>query len=336
MILVTGGTGLVGSHLLYHLTTKNDEVLAIFRSEESKNKVKNVFSLYTPDFENQFQKIIWQEADITEITSLEKVFSSHQISQVYHCVAMISFDENDYQKMRQINIGGTANIVNFCIDFSVKKICHVSSIATLGSSIKQKIIDEENQWNNEDEKSEYAITKNGAEMEVWRASQEGVEVVIVNPAVILGSGFSNGSSAIFTRIKNEFKFYTKGITGFIGVADVVKAMILLMNSDVKNERFVLVSENKSFKDVLFLIADTLKVKRPNMEISKMAMSIFWRLDWLVRKITRKKHNFTKEMARSANKKSCYSSEKFKKYFPDFKFKKINFVIQKVCNDNLFQ
>jgi nucleoside-diphosphate-sugar epimerase len=196
MILVTGGTGLVGSHLLYHLLQKNDSVKAIHQHSSDLLAVKNVFGYYTKDVDVFFDKIIWVEADLNDIPELEIVFTD--ITHVYHCAAFISFDPKDYKKMRKINIDGTTNIVDLCILNSVEKLCFVSSVATLERDTKKDFIDESENWDNTKDKSGYAITKYGAEKEVWRASQEGIDMVIVNPGVILGSGFWNkGSSALF-------------------------------------------------------------------------------------------------------------------------------------------
>lgn len=328
MILVTGGTGLVGAHLLYFLTQENDAITAIYRTESKLETVKKVFSFYTSDVENWFSKITWIEADITDVPSLEKVFSS-KIKHVYHCAALVSFNPKDYHKMRQINIEGTANLINLSIDNTIEKFCFVSSIAAVGDAINGQPISEENEWNENTEKSGYSITKFGAEMEVWRGSQEGLDVVIVNPGVILGGAFKDGSSKIFEQVKNGFKFYTEGVTGFVGVQDVVKVMMQLMQSTIKNERFILVSENKSFKDIFFAIADEFGVKRPSVKIGKLATSIFWRIDWLITKITGKTPLLTKNSARSSHNKECYSSEKIKQQL-DFDFEEINSVIKRVC------
>ncbi|WGH74859.1 NAD-dependent epimerase/dehydratase family protein [Tenacibaculum tangerinum] len=310
MILVTGGTGLVGSHLLYHLAQKSDTIRAIYRTEEKREHVKKIFSLYTTEVQLYFSKIEWMKADITNIPSLDPVFTN--VTEVYHCAALVSFSPKDYRKMRQVNIEGTANLINFAIDGDVEKFCFVSSIAAVGDSINGKPINEENEWVESSENHGYAITKYGAEMEVWRGSQEGLDVVIVNPGVILGSGFWNeGSGKLFTQIHNGFSFYTEGVTGFIGVKDVVRTMIHLMTSDVINERFILVSENCSFKEVLFTIADRLDKKRPSIRIGKFATSLFWRVDWFLTKITGKEPLLTKNSAKSAHHKSFYTAEKIK-------------------------
>ena len=330
MILVTGGTGLVGSHLLYHLLLKNDSVKAIHQQTSDLLAVKKVFRYYTTDVEVLYNKIVWVEANLNNIPELEIAFKD--ITYVYHCAAFVSFDTKDYKKMRRINIAGTTNIVNQCILNSVKKLCFVSSVATLEKDIKKDVIDESENWDNTKDKSGYAITKYGAEKEVWRASQEGIDMIIVNPGVILGSGFWNkGSSALFSKIKNGFPFYTEGVTGFVDVIDVVQIMQKLMLSEVKNERFILVSENISFKDLFFQIADALDVKRPKMKVSKIWSEIIWRLDKVKSTILRSPALITKYSSRSSQSKNIYSSNKIKSVM-DIQFNKIDQTILRVCKD----
>ncbi|CAM1359378.1 Nucleoside-diphosphate-sugar epimerase [Tenacibaculum sediminilitoris] len=330
MILVTGGTGLVGSHLLYYLSLKNEKIRAVFRTEEKREHVKKIFSFYTNNVQQYFSKIEWVQADITDVPSLEPVFNN--ITRVYHCAALVSFNPKDYRKMRQVNIDGTANLVNLALDKNIKKFCFVSSIATVGDTINDKPINEENEWLDSNDNHGYAITKYGAEMEVWRGSQEGLNVVIVNPGIILGGGFwHEGSGKMFTQIDNNLKFYTEGVTGFVGVDDVVKAMINLMDSNIKNERFILVSENKSFKDVLFTIADSLHKKRPSKKVGKLITSIFWRIDWFLTVLTGKEPLLTKSSAKSAHNKSFYSSKKITKQL-NFKFEPIDTVILNITKE----
>ncbi len=328
MILVTGGTGLVGAHLLYHLLLENESVKAIHRKNSNLKAVKNVFSYYSDDFETIFKKIEWIEADIRDIYFLEKAFKN--VTEVYHSAALVSFNPKDYSKMRKINIEGTANIVNLCIDKKVKKLCFVSSVATIEKSIKSKIIDEDCEWNAETNNYGYAITKYGAEMEVWRASQEDVEVVVVNPGVILGAGFwQNGSGAIFSKINNGLPFYSEGISGFVSVSDVVKSMILLMNSELKNERYILVSENVSFKEVFFQIAENFDKKLPSIKVSKLMSAIGWRIEKIITTLTGKQPMLTKQSSKSIHNKQYYSSEKIIKAL-NYKFEPILETIKSVC------
>ena len=330
MILVTGGTGLVGSHLLYHLLLKNDSVKAIHQKTSDLNAVKKVFAYYSPDVESLYKRIDWVEASLNDIPELKIAFKD--ITHVYHCAAFVSFDPVDYIKMRKINIEGTTNIVNLCISNSIKKLCFVSSIATLEKDIKKEVIDETENWDKNIDKSGYSITKYGAEKEVWRASQEGIDVVIVNPGVILGSGFwDKGTGELFSKIKNGFPFYSEGITGFVDVIDVVQIMQKLMLSNVKNERFVLVSENISFKDLFFLIADEFKVKRPSFKVSKTWSEILWRLEKVKSTIFRSSPLITKHSSRSSQTKRFYSSNKIKKVL-NINFNEIDKTVIRVCKN----
>jgi len=328
MILVTGGTGLVGSHLLYQLTLEHESVKAIYRTQKSLDSVKKVFSYFTDNSEVLFSKIDWVVADITEVPSLEEVFIDVDV--VYHVAALVSFDEKEYRKMRQINIDGTANIVNQCICNNVKKLCYVSSIAAIGGAINNEVVTEENEWSKEGDNNGYSITKHGGEMEVWRASQEGVPVVIVNPGVILGAGFWNlNTGQLFSKVAKGFKYYSEGVTGFVGVSDVAKAMIALTQSTVVNEQFILVSENNSFKEIFTLIANGFGKKPPSIRISKALTKVLRRIDAIATFITRKKRLITKESIRSLHGKTEYSSGKiFKKI--GFEFTPIKQVINEVC------
>ena len=328
MILVTGGTGLVGAHLLYKLSLENDSIRAIKRKNSDLQAVKNVFSFYTSDFEKLFNKIEWVEADVQSIVQLEDVFIG--VTEVYHAAALVSFNALDFKKMQQINVVGTTNIVNFCIAFEIKKLCFVSSIATIDKAVNNKIITEEDEWNVEKNNYGYAITKYAAEMEVWRASQEGVNVVIVNPGVILGAGFwSKGSGEMFSKINKGFSFYTEGITGFVAVTDVVNVMVQLMQSNIKNERYILVAENVSFKSVFSQIASHFNKKAPSIKVSKFMSEIGWRLAIIKSVFSNKPPALTKHSAKSIHNKHYYSAEKIKSAL-NYKFQPISKTIEEVC------
>jgi len=328
MILVTGGTGLIGAHLLYSLSLDNKTVRATKRKNSNLEAVKLVFSYYSADFEDLFSKIEWVEADLEDLCALELAFEN--VTTVYHSAALISFDPKDFKKLQKINIQGTANIVNFCIDKQVKKLCYVSSVASIGKNINGALNTEENEWNSETGNYGYAITKYGAELEVWRASQEGVPVVIVNPGVVFGPGFwQQGSGQMFSKVKNGLKIYSEGITGFVGVWDVVRAMILLMKSDIDNERYILVAENLSYREVFTQIANQLGKRPPSVKVTPFLAGIAWRLDKIKSFITGKAPVLTRHAAQNIQKKNLFSSEKIIQHL-DFKFEPIADVITTTC------
>lgn len=328
MILVTGGTGLVGSHLLLDLAKASKEVRAIYRSSQSLEAVKKVFSYtHTPEeVERLFSSIKWFQADITDVPSLEAAFEN--IQQVYHCAALVSFDAAKDSLLRKANIEGTANVVNSCIKNKVEKLCFVSSIATLDLKPEEKVLTETSHWNKEKDHNMYAITKYGAEMEVWRASQEGVPVVIVNPGIILGSGFwKSGSGKIFSRIHKGLSYYITKVSGFVGVEDVVQVMQLLMNSPVKNEQFIVVSENRSFKSIFEKVAQTLDQKPPGKKLRSWMVYTGWLFQGIRGLLTGNEKNLTLHSAKSFNEKSYYSNEKICQTL-GFEFEPIDAVIER--------
>jgi nucleoside-diphosphate-sugar epimerase len=309
MILVTGGTGLVGAHLLLHLVEQGENVRAIYRSTTSIEKTKNLFSLYNKS--HLFEKIEWMVGDILDIPSLENAFIN--IEFVYHCAALISFDPKDEEVIRKTNIEGTANIVNFCLAYKIKKMLFVSSIAALGDlNASETTISETTEWNPEKPHSDYAISKYGAEMEVWRGQQEGLSVLIVNPGVILGPGFpEQGSGALISAVAKGLSFYTLGTTGFIAVTDVVETSVRLMKSEIQNERFTLIENNYSFQEILNCIADSLNVKRPKWHATSQLMKIFWRVDWLLSTFFFQKRKLFRASAKASYSKTKYANSKIK-------------------------
>jgi len=308
MILVTGGTGLLGSHLLYHLSKTEDDIKALYRDKDKLELVKTVFSYYSDNYNSLFNKIEWVKGDILDIPFLEDVFNN--ISIVYHVAAIVDFDRRNEKQMNRVNIEGTANIVNLCLANNIDKLCHVSSIATLSKPLDKSEATEEDYWNPDAVNSGYGISKNGAEMEVWRGVEEGLSVIIVNSSIIIGPGFWNTSSGkLFTTVKNGMRFFTSGSSGFVGVNDVANAMIMLMKSDVKNERFIINSENITYKEVFTLIANNLNVTPPTMHAKGWMLSIAWRLDVLKSMLLGTKQKLNKDSARSAVSKNSYSNSR---------------------------
>ncbi len=308
MILVTGGTGLVGSHLLYFLLKDNQVVRAIHRKSSNLAAVKEVFSYYTENYEGIFNKIEWIEADITEVPELTEAFKN--ITQVYHAAACLSFNPKDYYKLKKTNIEGTANVVNLCLKNKVDKLIHVSSIVTLGEAQKEGLISETTEWNPEEKNSVYGITKYGGEMEVWRGTQEGLNAVIVNPGVILGSGhWDSGSGVILKSVAKGIPFYTSGGIGIVDVQDVVKAMILLMQNSINNQSYILVGKSIYYKELLSELAIHLGKKPPKKKASKWLLITFSKIEWLVSTVFRKKRSLFTSTVHSLYKISFYDTTK---------------------------
>lgn len=330
MILVTGGTGLVGAHLLFTLIDNNEEVRAIYRETSDLNAVKKVFSYYTSEVDMLFNKIDWQIADITDILSLEVVFKN--IDYVYHCAAYISFNPRHFKKLKKVNVEGTANVVNYCISEKITKLCYISSVASLGKSENKSLITEECEFNPNDCNSVYSITKHQAEVEVWRGTQEGLDAIIVQPGVIIGEGiWSSASGGIFRTIAKGLKFYTPGGIGIVDVKDVVKAMIYLTESELKNQAYILVGENILYEKLFAKISNKLHRKAPKLLISKTLMLSFASFDWFVNKLFKTRRKLLKPTVRNLFKRSFYDSSKIINT-KNFNFRNLDKTIERVAGN----
>lgn len=309
MILVTGGTGLVGSHLLLELINDKKKVRATFRNEDSIKKVKQLFKWNNLPTALVDEKIEWIKTDLLNPEDLKKCFTG--VQEVYHCAAMVSFNKKDKNLLFKTNIEGTANIVNLSLDFGIKKLCYVSSTAAIGKAPENEIRTEDCQWQ-DDGVSNYAVSKYLAEMEVWRGIEEGLNAVIVNPSVIIGPGDWNiSSSNLFLKVWNGLKFYSKGGNAFVDVRDVVKIMLALTKSNINAERFLVISENLTFRDLFNQIAASINKPLPSIKAKQWMVGLIWRLDALKSFILRTTPLVTKESAKSAMNIATYSNKKIK-------------------------
>ena len=327
MIFVTGGTGLVGSHILLKLSQANIPFKALKRKNSSLDICKDIFIFYKS--EHLFKSIIWETGDVNDIPSLENAMKD--CDKIIHAAAMVSFHKEDAELMNKINVEGTKNIMNIAISVGIKKVSYISSISSLGRNhIEKEIIDEECYFKISKKESNYSFSKYFSEQEVWRASQEGVDVVISNPSIILGPGdWSKGSSQIFQKIYYGLKFYTTGSTGYVDVVDVANCAILLLQSDIKNERFIVNGENLKYRDVFNWIADEFGKKRANIKVTPFLKEIAWRTEYILSLLIGKKALITKESAESAMTNSCYSTKKIQKAI-NYQFTPIKDSISKYC------
>jgi nucleoside-diphosphate-sugar epimerase len=306
MIFVTGGTGLIGSHLLFELTKQGKKVRALKRSSSNVNLVRNLFSAYSDESGSGYNLIEWVDGDIEDYHSIFNLLQGAE--EVYHCAAMVSFSKSDVHRMLEVNVQGTANIVDASIEAGIKRFCHVSSVASLGSSTDGNPVSEKTFWGKSKGKSGYAVSKFRSEMEVWRGMELGLNAVIVNPSVVIGPGqWNSGSGLLFGTIAKGFPFYTLGVTGYVDVRDVVLAMVSAMEQGMWGERYLLNGENISHKEVFTLIAIEMGKKPPSIKVTSLMSSMAWPLAWFASVFTRKAPAITRDTARSGHKKTYYSS-----------------------------
>lgn len=316
-VFVTGGTGLVGSHLIKELVRQGKYVKALYRSK-------------VPDISGK-DKVEWVKGDILDIISLNEAMQG--IAQVYHCAAVVSFDPAQKYAMFATNVEGTINVVNACLLSDVNKLCFVSSVAALGQLRKGQVIDESVTWNEETNNSNYGKSKYLAETEVWRGIGEGLKAVIVNPAIILGAGnWNEGSAKIFKTAFEEFPWYTEGETGFADINDVVSIMVQLMESDISGERFIVSAENLKYKDVFAAIANAFGKKPPHKKVTPLMASLVWRMESIKSTFTNETSLLTRETARSAQTIIKFDNSKIKRYLPSFVYTPIDESVKRICKE----
>ncbi|MDB4581972.1 NAD-dependent epimerase/dehydratase family protein [Draconibacterium sp.] len=314
MIFVTGGTGLVGAHLLFDLISAGKKVRALKRPSSNLQQVLKTFSYYSDSSQDLFDNIEWVDGDLLDYFSLETGLKG--VTEIYHCAAIISFDKKERRRMISNNVEGTANLINASIENGVKRICHVSSIAALGRLENGEPTTEETNWVPNKKVSGYSESKYFSEVEIWRGIEEGLDAVIVNPSIIFGpANWETGSAKIFKTIWDGMNFYTKGTTGFVDVKDVTRAMIRLMDElnfeKCKNQRYILNAENLSYQNVFNQIADVLEKPRPTIFASNFLLGIVWRLATLVSRITGKSALITQDSASNSNEAIKFDGDKIK-------------------------
>ncbi len=274
--------------------------------------------------------IEWVDADITDYFTLSDILS--KVKKVYHCAAKVSYQKEDAAAMHQINVEGTQHIVNLCLVYDIRLV-HVSSIAALGTNKAGLPVSETDKWEHDKNISKYALSKYKSELEVWRGIKEGLDAVIINPSVIMGLGsYKKGSGAIFELVHKGIKIYPPGSVGIVDVEDVASVMIVLMeNTSISGERFILNSENLTNKDLLHRIADLLNKKKPSIQATPFMLGIAWRIAGLIAFLTRARPSLTKESTEAAAAKLAYSNKKIVDTLGGYSFKPVNQILQEIAN-----
>ena len=317
MILITGASGFLGQHLVRSLSAQGKQARALYNHHAPSAAL------------TALPGITWQQCDLLDVYAVEEAMQG--ITDVYHCAAIISFSPHRHEEMLHFNTESTANIVNQALVQDIHKLVHLSSVAAIGRSGESKEITEEEEWGESKYNSAYGLSKYLAETEVWRAIGEGLNAVILNPGIILGAGnWDEGAARLMKVAADEFPFYTNGVTSFVDVDDVVKAMCLLMDSDVADERFIISAGNFGFREVFTLMANALGKKPPHMHAGPFMTGLAWRWDTLRSKLTGAHPAITRETAASAVGTSIYNNKKLLSAFPSFAYTALPDTINKMA------
>lgn len=319
MILVTGASGFVGTHLLEALVQQGLPVRALYHKRP-------------PGIQHEL--IDWQSCDLLDVYAVEEVMRG--VDKVFHCAAIVSFNKNDREKVIEHNRTATAHVVDESLAAGVNRFIHFSSIAALGRPTKEhNLISEETHWEESILNTAYARGKHQSEMEVWRGMAEGLNAAILNPGIILGEGdFHQGSAQLFQTAYEEFPWYTEGINAWVDVKDVVRAALLLMNNEEVQERFVLAEDNYSYKEIFTWMAEALGKRPPHRKASPFMSKVAWLLSALKAGLKGRQSVLTRETVRTAQAKNHYDNSKFLNTFPEFKYREMKDTIERVSKSFL--
>ncbi|MBD0331018.1 MAG: NAD-dependent epimerase/dehydratase family protein [Chitinophagaceae bacterium] len=319
-VLVTGGTGFIGAYIIKNLVNKEIRVRAI------KHSAKLPF--FIP--QEVCDKVEWVDGDILDVVGLNDAMNS--INAVIHSAAIVSFAKGQRRLMYEVNVEGTANVINAALNNNVKRFIHISSVAALGRTTKSELINEGKKWEVNKSNTHYAISKHYAEMEAWRGFSEGLAGAIINPASVLGFGnWHRSSCAIFKNVYKGFPWYTSGVNGFVGVEDVAEAAVQLLYSNITNKRFIVNAENWSFQKLFDCIAEGFGRQKPQWEATPFLGNIAWRLEKIKSLLTNSEPLLTRETVRVAHSKTSFDNSALLKALPKFSFSPLEVVIKDSCD-----
>jgi nucleoside-diphosphate-sugar epimerase len=319
MVLVTGGTGFLGSYIIQHLVEKGHKVRALRRN----------ISLPFWILKDVFDKVEWITGDVLDIGSLQEAMEG--VDAVIHSAAVVSFVKKNRRQMYQVNVEGTANVVDTMLEKNINRLIHISSVAALGRSASGGHVDEKKKWESSKVNTHYSISKHKAELEVWRGIAEGLEAVILNPSTILGYGdWNRGSCGIFKSVYKEFRWYSPGINGFVDVEDVARVVLLILESTITGERFIVNGESWPFKKIQDVMSAAFGKRHPTRQANAFLLGIAWRMEKIKSICTGHRPLITKESARVAMSKTWFENDKLLKALPGFSFTPLEETIKKAC------
>jgi nucleoside-diphosphate-sugar epimerase len=307
MNFVTGGTGLVGMHLIAALLHRGEQVRMLVREGSDLDPLERFLAHSKADR----AKLETVTGDLADVPSLEEGMAGCE--RVFHAAALVSFHRKDKEKLFSVNTEGTANVVNVALSTDgLSEMVYISSVAALGRNTDGTPVNEQTEWKDGPELTNYAKSKHMAEREVWRGREEGLRVFIVNPSIILGIGdFRRSSAEIFRQVDKGMPFFPPGSNGFVAVQDVVAACFHALESDMNGERFLLSGEHLSYDELFHLVAESIGAKAPDKAAPPWLMKLARIGASLGELFTGKRAFITKEGVRNAQANYRYDASKIK-------------------------
>ena len=316
MIFITGASGLIGSFVCRELLLQGYSIKALKRTTTDLHLVQDIKD-----------KIEWVEGDLLNVSEVGSYLE--RVKQVIHCAAFVSYDSKDEELMQQVNVEGTANLVNASLQHQIELFLHISSVAAIGKDKTSDTSTEATQWT-DDKPSAYARTKYQAELEVWRGWAEGLKTLIINPSLVLGPGdWDKSSTQLFKYIWQENRFYTNGLVNYVDVRDVAEITVGLLESEVAGERFIVSGGSISYKSLFELIAREMNKKSPSIRVNSSMIRLAVLFERLRSKISGTSPMITDELKQVSRNHHQYANDKIKNKL-DFEFRSLEETIKWSC------
>lgn len=321
MIAVTGANGLLGSFIVRKLLQQQIQFVALKRKGSDITLLQDVASLIT-----------WRDADVTDEVAVAEAFEG--VSAVIHAAAIVSFNPRKAKQVMLVNVEGTRNVVNACLAKGINRLMHISSVAALGRQKGQRVVNENNTWQNSPLNSVYGESKYLAELEVFRGQEEGLSTVVINPSVILApADWDRSSAQIFKYIWQQRSFYTDGFLNYVDVRDVVEIIFMLLHAPIEAQRFVVSAGNISFKLLFDRIASEFNCNSPSIKVSKPLLKGLAQIEVVRTFFSGSEPLITADTARLAGTEFFYDNQKIKQLL-GFQFQPIESTINWCCQQYL--
>lgn len=295
-ILITGGTGFIGSNLADALLQRGYAVRILRRRSSNLVNVEHL-------------PVEHRVGDVRDVGSLREAMRG--CDTVFHTAAIVSFWRPLHQLQYEVNVGGTRNVVDACLKENIERLVHTSSIAAIGHPTSGMLADEITPFNWQHVESGYKNSKHMAEQEIKRGVERGLNAVMVNPAVVIGPGdiHFNGGKIIRSVKRHQALFYIKGGMNIVFVEDVVRGHISAAVKGKTGERYILGGENLTHKQAFQMTAQVVGGVIPRIRMPISVLRVAAKLFDAAGTLLKREPMVTSELFFGAGLQNWYSSEK---------------------------
>ncbi|HKP84774.1 MAG TPA: hopanoid-associated sugar epimerase [Blastocatellia bacterium] len=297
-ILVTGGTGFIGSHLVRRLLGHGAEVRCLVRPSSPLNNLKDL-------------PVEFAAGDLRDLDSLRRAAKGARV--IYHCAADYRLWCADPREMYESNVGGSRNVMQAALDESVERVIYTSTVGCLGLNGEGRPADEDTPVAIDDMIGHYKRSKFLAEREVRSFVERGLPVVIVNPSTPVGEMDIKPTPTgkiIVDFLKGKMFGYVDTGMNLIDVRDCAEGHLLAAERGRVGERYILGGFNMTLKEMFDALARVTNVTSPRTQVPHWVAETYARLEnfWSVN-IARRAPEVPLESVRMSRHKMWFDSSK---------------------------